>query len=78
LARDVATGCVREYARAARADGQSWHAIAEALGLEQGHGPLRPGERAYLHVVEDRPLSTGPRALLGTISAGSALAVHHL
>lgn len=58
LARDVATRCVREYALAARADGQSWDAIAEALGLEQAHGLVGRGERAYLHVVEDRPLHT--------------------
>lgn len=61
LARHVAVGRVWEYAQQARADGHSWDAIAEALGVERAEGPLSRGERAYLHVVEDRPLYTeGP------------------
>jgi hypothetical protein len=58
LARDVAVRCVREYALAARADGRSWDDIAEALGVERGDGAVVRGERAYLHLIEDRPLYT--------------------
>jgi hypothetical protein len=58
LARGVAVGQLREYAQQARADGHSWDMIAGALGLEQVEGPGSRGERAYLHVVEDRPLHT--------------------
>jgi hypothetical protein len=61
LARDVALGRVLEYALQARADGCSWDDIAEALGVEQGKGAVVRGERAYLHLIEDRPLCTeGP------------------
>jgi hypothetical protein len=56
LAREVAVRCVREYALAARADGRSWDEIAGALGVEQGEGAVVRGERAYLHLIEDRPL----------------------
>jgi hypothetical protein len=58
LARDVASGCVREYALQARSAGHSWDAIAEALGMEQVEGPASRSERAYLHLIEDRPLYT--------------------
>jgi hypothetical protein len=58
LARDVALGRVREYALQARADGRSRDDIAEALGVEQGEGAVVRGERAYLHLIEDRPLYT--------------------
>jgi len=58
LARNVATRQVRGYAEQARADGHSWDAIADALGLAQVEGPLSRGERAYLHLVDDRPLHT--------------------
>lgn len=56
LARDVAAGCVRNYATAARGEGHSWDTIAEALGLERAEDLVSRGERAYLHVVADRPL----------------------
>jgi hypothetical protein len=58
LARDVAVRRLREYALQARAEGHSWDAIADALGVEQVEGSGGRGERAYLHVVEDRPLYT--------------------
>src|SRR5437868_3588397 len=50
LARKVAAAQVREYAEQARAEGHSWDAIADALGMEQVDAPLNRGERAYLHV----------------------------
>lgn len=56
LARDVAVRCVREYALAARAEGRSWDDVAEAFGVQRGEGVVVRGERAYLHVIEDRPL----------------------
>jgi hypothetical protein len=58
LARDVASGCVREYVLQARSAGHSWDAIAEALGVEQVEGPVSRSERAYLHLIEGRPLYT--------------------
>lgn len=58
LAQRVATGRLREYAQQARADGHSWDRIAEALGLEQTESPASRSERAYLHLIEDRPLFT--------------------
>ena len=56
LARDVAARRVRDYALAARADGRSWDEIAVALGVERGEGSVSRGERAYLHLMEGRPL----------------------
>jgi hypothetical protein len=56
LARDVAARYVRDYVLTARADGHSWEVIAEALGVKQVEGSVSRSERAYLHVVEDRPL----------------------
>jgi len=58
LARNVTTRQVRDYAEQARADGHSWDAVAEALGLGQVEGPLTRGEQAYLHLVEHRLLHT--------------------
>lgn len=58
LARDVAARQIREYAEQARGDGRSWDDIATALGVEGGEGSVSRGERAYLHLVEDRPLFT--------------------
>ena len=58
LARNVATRQVRDYAEQARADGHSWDAVADALGLAQAEGPLSRGEQAYLHLVAHRPLHT--------------------
>lgn len=69
LARDVTTGCVRDYAAGARSEGHSWDAIAEALGLEPTDPLVSRSKRAYLHVVDGRPLHhKDPTQPLGSVA----------